>query len=106
MDISRPTKFLLQRGAVIKVTLSSTNYRKSSLVQGGLEILCRVSVSMPAMLRNRQIIEKFKDTVDVLFDEPDVCAVLVHFLTIRLRFPKIHEKEPVILSLPPILIDK
>ena len=94
MDISRPTKFLLQRGAVIKVTLSSTNYRKSSLVQGGLEI------------RNRQIIEKFKDTVDVLFDEPDVCAVLVHFLTIRLRFPKIHEKEPVILSLPPILIDK
>ena len=71
MEISRPTKFLLQRRAVIKVTLSSTNYRKSPLVQGGLEIPCRVSVSMPAMLKNRQIIEKFKDMVGVLYDEPD-----------------------------------
>ena len=53
MEISRPTKFLLKRRAVIKATLSSTNYRKSPLVQGGLEILCRVSVSMPAMLKNR-----------------------------------------------------
>ena len=58
MEISRPTKFLLQRRAVIKATLPFTNYRKSYLVQDGLEIPSRVSVSMPATLKNKQIIEK------------------------------------------------
>ena len=38
MEISCHTKFLLQRSAVIKVTLSSTNYRKFPLVQGALLI--------------------------------------------------------------------
>ena len=47
-------QFLLQRGAVIKATLSSPNYRKSPPVQGGLEIPRRVSVSMPVTLKNRQ----------------------------------------------------
>ena len=73
--ISHPTKFLLQFGAVIKATLSSTNYRNSPLLQGGLQISCQGSVSMPATLK-RQIIEKFKDMVNVLSDEPDDCAVL------------------------------
>ena len=35
MEMSRPTKFLLQRGAVIKATLSFTNCRKTLLVQDG-----------------------------------------------------------------------
>ena len=76
MEFSRPTKFLLQCGAVIKVTLSSANYRKSSLVQDGVEITFRVSVLLLATLKNKQIIEKFKDMVDVLYDEPDDCAAL------------------------------
>ena len=49
--ISHPTKFLLQFGAVIKATLPSTNYRNSPLLQGGLQISCQGSVSMPATLK-------------------------------------------------------
>ena len=41
----------LQFGAVIKATLSSTNYRNSPLLQGGLQISCQGSVSMPATLK-------------------------------------------------------
>ena len=52
MEMSRPTKFLLQRGAVIKATLSSTNCRKTLLVQDGLEMPSRVSVSVPVTLKN------------------------------------------------------
>ena len=76
MGISCPTKFLLQWGAVIKTKFSSTIYRKSPLVQGVLEIPYEVSVSVPATLKNKQITEKFKYMVDVLYDEPDDCAVL------------------------------
>ena len=45
MEIARVTKFLLDRGAVIIATLNTTNYRRSPLVQGGLEIACKVTVS-------------------------------------------------------------
>ena len=46
MEISRITKFLLDRGARIKATLKSTHYRRSPLVQGGLEIPCMAKVLM------------------------------------------------------------
>ena len=37
-EVSRVTKFLLDRGARISLVLSSRHYRRSPLVQGGLEI--------------------------------------------------------------------
>ena len=53
---------------------------RSPLVQGGLEIPCQVSISMPATCKNNQIIEKFKEIVDVLYVEPDGSAVIGSFL--------------------------
>ena len=99
MVISHPSNFLLQRRAVIKAALSSNTYRKSPLVQGGLEKPCQVSGSIPETLKKRQITKKFEDMVSVL-------EYWVHFFTTRLRFAKIQENEPLILSLRPILIDK
>ena len=40
LEISRLTKFLLNLAATITATLSSTHYRRSPLVQEGLEIPC------------------------------------------------------------------
>ena len=45
MEISRVTKFLLDRGANVSAKLRSTHYRRSPLVQGGIEIQCVVTVS-------------------------------------------------------------
>ena len=39
MEISRITKYILQRGAQVK----ATHYRRSPLVQGGIEIPCKIS---------------------------------------------------------------
>ena len=47
-EISRATKFLWDRGAQISAILTSTNYRRSPLVQGGLEI-----VILGSFLKNR-----------------------------------------------------
>ena len=48
---------------------------------------------MQATLKNRQIIEQFKDIVDVLHDEPDDCAVLASFLHRTIKFPKYSRKR-------------
>ena len=43
MEISRITKFLIDRGGNVSAKLTSTNYRRSPLVQGGIEISCIVT---------------------------------------------------------------
>ena len=51
-EISRATKFLLDRGAQVSATITSTDYQRSPLVQGGLEIACKVIVKLPGTVRN------------------------------------------------------
>ena len=51
-EISRVTKFVLNRGTSIHVKLPSRHYRRSPLVQGGMEISCTVFFSMPSTLKN------------------------------------------------------
>ena len=71
-EISRATKFLLDTGAVVNATVSSNNYRRSPLDQGGLEISCKVSVTMPAAsMKNIKILEKYISTVQELYMEPE-----------------------------------
>ena len=69
-EISRPTKFLLARGAVMHAELSSDKYRKSPLVQGGLELSCKVYVSMPPTVLNENLISRYKSLIASLYVEP------------------------------------
>ena len=46
MELSRITKFLIDRGTKVEAQLSSTSYRRSPLIQGGLEISCNIIVTM------------------------------------------------------------
>ena len=62
-EISRPTKFLLARGAVMHAELSFDKYRKSPLVQGGLELSCKVYISMPPTVLNENLISRYKSLV-------------------------------------------
>jgi len=68
MEISRSTKFLLDKGAAIYIELASTNYCVSPLVQGGLEIPCRVKVLMAPTVRTRRLIDIYKDLVELHYD--------------------------------------
>jgi len=70
MEISRVTKFLLDRGAKITATLRSTNYRRSPLVQGGLEIPCSVKVMMMPTQLNKRLVNRYKDLVESFYFEP------------------------------------
>ena len=74
------TKFLLDRGAVAQATLSVTHYRRSSLVQGGLEIPFKVSVKMPGTMKNHLQMDRYLELVRSLYTEPKNEVVLGSFL--------------------------
>ena len=46
MEISRITKFILQRGARVQRMVIGKHYRLSSLIQGGFEVPCLVTVTI------------------------------------------------------------
>ena len=70
LEISRFTKFLLDRGVTITATLSTTHYRRSSLVQGGLEIPCVVNAKLIGTKKNKEILTKYLEMVQTHYTEP------------------------------------
>ena len=80
-EVSRPTKFLLDLGEVIKATLSSTRYRRSSLFQGGPEIICFITVAILETIRKRTLLDYYKTLVNALYDKPKNEVVIETFLT-------------------------
>ena len=80
-EISRVTKYLIDRGANVTVQLTSTHYRRSPLVQGGLEIRCEVTVRMPATVKNHLLIEKYVELVKELYTDPKEEVIYGSFLS-------------------------
>ena len=82
VEISRPTMYLLDRGAVFSVELTSTNFRWSPLNQGSLEIPAKVTVTMPRTVKNHLLMEKYKEIVNERYAEPKDEEVLGSFLAL------------------------
>ena len=61
---------MLDRGAQISAILTSTDYRRSLLVQGGLEIACNVIVKLPGTMRNHLLMDRYVEIVKVNYIEP------------------------------------
>ena len=59
LELSRFTKYLLDRGASGIAILSTTHYRRSVLVQGGLEIPCIVKAKMIRTEKNKRILTRY-----------------------------------------------
>ena len=87
-EISRVTKFFLDRGAFMQVELTSKHYRRSPLVQGGMEIPCLVTVKTPATLKNTQLAEKYFELVKERYTEPKNEEILGSFVN------EIDEEDP------------
>ena len=70
-EISRPTKFFLDRGAIVSATVRSINIRRSPLFQGGLEIPCFVSVTFSKTVKGHELMDRYKLLVTRLYIEPE-----------------------------------
>lgn len=79
-ELSRTLKFLLIRGARIFADLTSTHYRRSPLVQGGLEISCKVTVEMSPTRKNIQLLDRVMELVEATYAEPTSPVILGSFL--------------------------
>ena len=83
MEISHIAKFLIDRGADVTSKQTSTNYRRSPLVQGGIEIPCLITVTMPGTILNQLLMERFKQLVQEKYVEPKNEEILGSFLHIE-----------------------
>ena len=83
MEISRVTKFLRDRGANLSAKLTSMHYRRSPLVQGGIEFPCVVTVSMPGAVINQLLMERYKQLVEKLYMETKKEEILGTFLQLE-----------------------
>ena len=83
MEISRVTKFLLDRGANVSAKLTSMHYRRSPLIQDGIEIPFVVTVSMPSTVSNQLLMERYKQLIETLYTEPKEEEILRTFLQLE-----------------------
>ena len=79
-EISRVTKFFMDRGATIEVQLTSKHYRRSPIVQGGMEIACKVTVKIISTRLNLFLLEKYKSLVQELYLELKEEEILGNYL--------------------------
>ena len=61
----------MDRGVNVNAILLSTDYRRSVLVQGGLEIKCTIRVEMIGTAVNQQIMNKYLELVKENYSEPE-----------------------------------
>ena len=69
-EILRVTKYLLDKGATATSTLTNEHYRRSPVVQRGLEIPWKVSVFLPGTVSNLLVLEKYWQLVEELYTKP------------------------------------
>ena len=70
MEISRVMKYFMDKGAIAVAQLMGVHYRRSPLIQGGLEILFKITVTISRTVSNLFCMEKYKDIVTDYYIEP------------------------------------
>ena len=75
--------------------LTSTNYRRSPMVKGGLEIPCKINVKMLSTAKNVELLNNFEELFADIYIEPQFSQILGSFLQMML-FSKKERWIPVI----------
>uniref|UniRef100_A0A1X7VMD2 Uncharacterized protein n=1 Tax=Amphimedon queenslandica TaxID=400682 RepID=A0A1X7VMD2_AMPQE len=68
--ISKVTRYIMEHGAVVTLKVMDIHYRRSPLVQGGLEIPVMAQVQMTSNVKNRTALDEYNVLVKRLYKEP------------------------------------
>ena len=93
-EISRVTKYLLDRGLTMYCKLSS-HYRRSPLVQGGLEIQCEVVLISRATMLQSRLTARYMELVTDLYIEPAEDRVFGNLFNFVMTLPPVVNIPPV-----------
>ena len=80
-EISRPKKYLLDRGAIVPATITSEHYRKYLLFKGGLEIRCVITAIVIAAVCGHLLLQRYEQFVKTLDAEPEDEFIVRSYLT-------------------------
>ena len=69
-----------RKDKLLRMGKTSRHYRRSPLVQGGMEIPCLISIKMAATLKNTQLAEKYLELVNQKYAEPKEEEILGSFV--------------------------
>ena len=79
IEISRITRYALARGAKVEAQLTQSHYRRSPLVQGGLEIPCSLTLKIPATKKSSGLLERYLELFESKYTEPQEIVILGTF---------------------------
>ena len=94
-EISRVTKYLLDRGFTMYCKLSSRHYRRSPLVQGGLEIQCEVVLISRATMLQSRLTGRYMELVTDLYIEPAEDRAVGNLFNFVITLPPVVNTPPV-----------
>lgn len=83
LEISRITKFLLDRGAEVAIAITGRHYRRSPLVQGGLEVPCQIKITMVGSIINHVLMARYEELLNELYTEPKEEEIIGTFLSLQ-----------------------
>ena len=69
-EISQFTWFIINHGAAVSMKVVDINYRRSPLVQGGLEIPIEVCVVMPLSDANKRVLDTYMTLNNEIYEGP------------------------------------
>ena len=93
MEISRITKFIEDRGANVSLKIRGRHYRRSPLVQDGLEVPCDVTITMIGSVVNHLLLRKYETLLNEFYLEPQEEEIIGTFLTLNTNI-EIEEPRP------------
>ena len=79
-EISQITKYFLDRGISMHCKLTSRHYRRSPLVQGGLEIKCKVVIDSRATVLQSRLTAHYLELIQNLYTETAEERVMGEFV--------------------------
>ena len=82
MEISRITKFIIQRGSRVQATVTGKHYRRSPLIPGGREVPSLVTLTMPGSIMNHLLIARYEKLFGELYLESKDEEIMGTFLSI------------------------
>ena len=90
LEVSRATKYMLDRGADVTAQLTSVNYRRSPIIQGGLEIPCIIVVKLNGYsTRNHLLLERYEKVGQERYAEPKDEEIIGSFMIPVTRKPEL-----------------
>ena len=79
MEISRITKFIEDRGAKISLKIRGRHYRRSPLIQGGLEVPCDVTITMVRSVVNHLLLTRYEPLLKEFYLEQKEEKIIATF---------------------------